>query len=104
MTTAGTFTAPVAGNYHFDFCLTVTNCTVATSIVATIIANGVSYQNSFSRIAAATNMTAKVSCLANMTASSTATFTAKVSGEAGNTDSIAGSATLITFMSGYLAN
>ena len=104
--TNGTFTAPVTGIYDLRSQVTITGTTVATTFVLSIVISGTSartFTNTFSRAALAADQSCQISALAQMTATDTAIVTITVTGEAGDTDDIGGSATAITYFTGKLA-
>lgn len=105
--TNGTFTAPVTGRYHFDYKINVSSLTVAmtTSSIAIITSNGSYTAGSMNPGAiktAGNGCSLHMSVLADMDASDTATFTVTISGGAGDTAGVQGSATLLTYVSGSL--
>lgn len=102
--TNGTFTAPVTGKYHLDFQCGFTGLTVATNFVVNIVTSNRTYQMAFVRAAGSGGVRFHTSALADMDAADTATYTVSVSGEAGDTADISGSASQCnTFVSGFLA-
>lgn len=100
--TNGTFTAPTTGIYDLRAQITITGTTVATTFVISIVTTGRTFTNTFSRAALAADQTCSISTLAQMTAGDTATVTITITGEAGDTDDILGSATAVTYFTGKL--
>lgn len=92
MTTGGTFTAPVTGNYLFIFTAQITNCTIGTSQAMRIKSTARSYLSAFFHTASSVSFDVTATAIATMTAGDTCTFTIVGSGEAGNTQTIAASA------------
>lgn len=105
--TTGTFTAPVTGKYLLSLygrlealtaAMTFMSCGITTSnrsYLSGEINPGVSK-------VAGDEICFSITALADMDAGDTATFTVRVSNGAGDTATISGSATLITYVSGYL--
>jgi hypothetical protein len=93
MTTGGLFTAPMAGIYNLFCQAQISNCTIASEIVLTILTSnslGDSVNNIFTRAASADDFYITASVNAMMRKGDTATFQVTTTGEAGNTDSIVG--------------
>lgn len=101
--TNGTFTAPVTGRYMLSAQVTLTGCTVNTGSVLSIVTSNRTYRQTINRVAAATDISNSLTVLADMDAGDTATVTIAGTGEAGDTDDILGSATVVTYFSGHLA-
>ncbi len=100
--TNGTFTAPVTGLYQFNCGCIVAGCTVATTLQLIIQTSIRQYVYLFVRAAGAQNLNGNISVLANMTAGDTAIVTIATLGEAGNTNTLKGTAANRTFFSGFL--
>jgi hypothetical protein len=100
--TNGTFIAPVTGRYQFNAVVYCTGATVATTFLLEIVTNARTYQYEFNRAASAAPQSCTLSVLADMAATNTATVRITVSGEAGNTVDILGSANYPTGFSGFL--
>ena len=99
--TNGTFTAPVTGRYYLQFAVRTNASTSATSIDLQIVTSNRTYrlnENTSSLGSHARNL----SVIADMDASHTATFTISLNGIGADTAGIVGSATLDTYVSGYL--
>lgn len=99
--TAATFTAPVTGKYFLTYQLGFTLVTAGTGYTLNMITSNRTYQMAFIKSAGACRY--EINVLADMDAGDTVTYTAVATGEAGDIQSIAGGATLVTFVSGYLA-
>lgn len=103
ITTGGTFTAPVTGRYQLNVQSQLTNCTVASAHSINITTSNRTYTYVLNRAASNANFYALSGVLADFDAADTSTFVITGTGEAGNTDGVGGSATLVTYISGYLA-
>jgi|GEM_PF-3089962 hypothetical protein len=103
--TNGIFTAPVNGVYDLRSMITVSSTTIATSFIISIVVSGVqanTFQETFSRAALSANQSLMISAITLMNAGDTAVVTIIANGEAGNTDSILGGTTLVTYFCGAL--
>jgi len=100
--TNGTFTAPVTGKYQLNYHTRVVGCTIATTILLGINTNNRNYIYQTVRTASSGDLGASISVLADMDALDTATFSITVSGEAADTDDVAGGANANTAVSGFL--
>lgn len=101
--TNGTFTAPVTGRYQLQFTVRVTGCTVATTFDYVLVTSNRNWGFAIFRAASALDQVGTGVALADMDAGDTAQVRIQVSGEAGDTDDILGSASVFTSFSGYLA-
>ncbi len=106
--TNGTFTAPVTGIYTFNCSVQLTNMTVlAIQSNFNLVAAGVTYRmatwNPYGfRNPGSGNASICGSCTIALTASDTVVLQIVVSGEAGDTVTVNGAATRVTFFSGFL--
>lgn len=95
MNTNGTFTAPVTGNYLMGSRFTISNVTIGTGFVQRISSAGsatVNYAYSFQRAAGTQNAGLTMVQLVPLVAGDTCTTSIQDSGEAGNTQTVNGSA------------
>lgn len=99
MTTAGTFTAPVTGQYQLNANVLITNCTIAQTITNTIDTSNRIYKFLTGRAANLNSLGSAVAQLTDMDAADTATTSVVVTGEAADTNSVAGQ----SFFSGMLS-
>ena len=100
--TNGTYTCPVTSRVDLRAQITVSATTIATNFTVNIITSNRTYQTVFGRTPLAANQSNYFSVIADMDAADTATITCVVTGEAGNTDSILGGATLSTYFCGAI--
>lgn len=100
--TNGTYTCPVTSRVDLRVQITVSATTIATNFTVNIITSNRTYQTVFGRSALSANQSNYFSVIADMDAADTATATCVVTGEAGNTDSILGGATLSTYFCGAI--
>jgi hypothetical protein len=100
--TNGTFTAPVTGKYLLMVHVNVTGCTNASQIDIYIITTARTYRCLTTRGNSALDIGGNLSSVCDMTAGDTATFGVATAGEAGATNDVVGSATLVTSVSGFL--
>lgn len=100
--TNGTFTAGVTGIYDLRACVNVSNCTIATTFAISIVTTARTYTSTFIKAAGAQSESVSISALCDMTATDTAHVTIAVTGEGGDTNSITGGATLVTYFCGAL--
>lgn len=100
--TNGTFTAPVTGRYLLTIATKVEGNTIAQTGALALITSNRTYRNVFGRPANSNSIGNIITVVADMDINDTATATITVSGEAGDTSDVSGSATLETFMTGCL--
>lgn len=100
--TNGVFTAPVTGIYDLRASITVSGTTIATSFTINLITTARTYTYVLTRAALGTNQAVSISALCDMASGNSATVSIVVSGEAGDTDDIAGSASCVTYFCGAL--
>lgn len=101
--TNGTFTAPATGQYYLTGNIELSNCTINSGIQIQFVTTARTYQNKFNRTAANTVNTISLGALADMTAGDTATMTVAGFGEAGDTNTVDGTAGgLICYYGGFL--
>ncbi len=101
--TNGTFTAPVTGRYFISGTVYLSGCTINTTNSINLVTSNRTYQNSTRRTASSLDNVCECSVLADMDANDTFTLVVAGVGEAADTDDVAGSSTLITYMSGALS-
>lgn len=101
--TNGTFTAPVTGRYHLTGQAALTGCTVNTGGAVLLVTSNRSHQFSFVRVAAATDVYFHIDNLCDMDAADTCVCRTLGTGEAGVTDDLLGSSTIVTYFSGKLS-
>jgi|SRR5712671_1620865 len=101
--TNGTFTAPYTGKYYLSGNCVVVGATISTGGNLTITTSNRNYIFNNVRPAGTSNAGFGISYLCDMDAADTATLVITMSGEAGNTDDIFGSADVQTGFSGFLA-
>lgn len=101
-TTAGVFTAPITGIYDLRSQITVSATTIATTFVITLVTTARNYIHTFTKTAGSQTESIFISALCDMSATDTVHVTIAVSGEAGDTDSITGAASLQTYFCGQL--
>ena len=99
--TTGTFTAPITGKYQISAAVNVSNTTIANNFLLSLVTTNGTYYWNMIRAAGNQDQSCALSVLADFNAGDTWTTTIKVTGEAGNTDTVVGFLRG-TFMSGYL--
>ncbi len=105
--TNGTFTAPVTGVYLFTGSIMLGNITVGNSVNLNLVASGITYRlatynASNGKNVGSGNVQFMGSVVISMTASDTAQMQINSTGEAGNTETVVGSSTRVSFFSGFL--
>lgn len=101
---ANTFTAPVTGKYFLSATVRLGSLTAAmTDIVCQIVTTARTYSNDWNitPVAAGGSYSCIVTCQADMSATDTAQVKVTVANGAGNTASIVGSTTQLTFFCGH---
>jgi hypothetical protein len=102
ITTGGTFTASVTGRYDLRVNFRVIGTTIANLFNAALVTSNRTYISTFARAPSNLNQSWYCDAICDMDAADTATFQLAVTGEAGETDDINGSSTLVSFVSGTL--
>lgn len=102
--TNGTFTAPVTGQYYFSGNVELSNNTINSGIQIQFVTTVRTYQNKYNRTAANLVNAISLGTLSDMTAGDTCTMTVAGFGEAGDTETVDGTAGggLINFFCGFL--
>ncbi len=106
-TTSGVFTAPVTGKYLFNAVIELGSISagMSASSYVEVLANSIeylSYYNPFALMTTSNTATVTVTALANMTAASTAIVRIQISGGVGNTATVVGSSSPVSYFTGYL--
>lgn len=102
---SGTFTAPVAGKYHFDYSMSLGGGTVISGPQMSIVTTALTYQRALNaNVGVVTSAGGNIQVIANMAANDTATFTVSATDSGGKIDDVNGlnSGALRTWISGYL--
>ncbi len=105
-TSGTTFTAPVTGMYYFSSLVSFSNLSSSMDVgKLRIVTSNRTYIyeiDAFNTVAIGTNGGIIGSVIADMDAADTATVTLTIEDGAGNTATISGSSSMITYFSGYL--
>ena len=100
--TTGVFTAPFTGKYQFSAGAYINGCTICAGGLIAVVTSNFTYLSSSLRAPGASDLGLTISTITDMDAADTATCFVASTGEAGNTDDVAGTASGNTYFGGFL--